>query len=224
MKLVNSVYDIKIDLKENELYTLVLESPTAMKDIVNNLINQCSGQQGEFVLADDDKIQKLDKKCDILLNPFLMDENNKKIISKLYSEMKEIVLQSQSEWFHVNSEMLRYIDSVVDQVPYDNLIYDNEADIESIFKAYNIKFSLEESIYDKVLDFIKIEARLLHIDILFMVHFKEYFTEEELLEIFKIACYNKINLIMIESRENNKLMSIDERCFIIDKDLCTIVK
>lgn len=224
MKLVNSVFDLSINIDENTVDTIVLESPIALKQVVNDLLEQCSGKTGEFILSDCDEIQKIDKKCDILLNPFLIDENSKKILSKLYAEIKEIVFENQEKWFKLNSHVLGFIDNIAEQVLYENIVYDNEADIESILKAYNFKFSTNESIYEKLMDFIKIGARLLNLDILFLIHFKDYFTDDELLEIYKIACYNKIHLIMIESYEHKKSTMINEKVYIVDSDLCTIIK
>lgn len=80
MKLVHSEYDIKIELKENNVNLLVIENRKLMTELVYELYNQCNGLDGRFVLSNDMKELKIDKEASIVLEPFTINCNERKVI------------------------------------------------------------------------------------------------------------------------------------------------
>lgn len=63
---------------------------------------------------------------------------------------------------------------------------------------------------------------LLGIKVLCLVNIKAYLNKQELMELYKVAFYNKINLVLIEMPEGE--MIGEEKVYIIDNDRCLIVK
>ena len=55
-----------------------------------------------------------------------------------------------------------------------------------------------------------------------LVNIKAYLNKQELMELYKVAFYNKINLLLIEMAEGE--VTGEERVYIIDNDRCLIVK
>lgn len=55
-----------------------------------------------------------------------------------------------------------------------------------------------------------------------LVNIKAYLNKQELMELYKVAFYNKINLLLIEMAEGE--MIGEEKVYIIDSDRCLIVK
>ena len=60
MKLVNSKYNLDIEFEENISNTLVLENKQHMIDVIQNLILQLKGDEGDFVLSSEKNV-KFDK-------------------------------------------------------------------------------------------------------------------------------------------------------------------
>lgn len=60
MRLVNSRYGINIEFRENEINTLIVEKPEFLTDVVQNIMKQIEGEEGDFVLSDNTSI-KIDK-------------------------------------------------------------------------------------------------------------------------------------------------------------------
>ena len=85
MRLVNSKYNLKIEFEENKSTELVVENKECMIDIVQNLLSQVDGIEGDFVLAAE-KEMKMEKDVLFIIDPFSIDFNNKKIITKLYEQ------------------------------------------------------------------------------------------------------------------------------------------
>ena len=55
-----------------------------------------------------------------------------------------------------------------------------------------------------------------------LVNIKAYLNKQELMELYKVAFYNKINLFLIEMAEGEVIG--EEKVYIIDNDRCLIVK
>ena len=60
------------------------------------------------------------------------------------------------------------------------------------------------------------------IKVVCLVNIKDYLSDEEILELYLNANYNKIHIVLVESREA-KVLSNEKIC-IIDKDKCIIKK
>lgn len=80
MKLVNSKYNLDIEFEENISNTLVLENKQHMIDVIQNLILQLKGDEGDFVLSSEKNV-KFDKVVEFITNPFEIDFNNKNLLN-----------------------------------------------------------------------------------------------------------------------------------------------
>ena len=89
MKLVNSCYGLEIKLDENQVMVLVVENALTMSRLTYDLINQCMGVDGTFVLSEN-TILKIEKECEIIINPFQLDFKNKKIMNAI-EQIKNIL-------------------------------------------------------------------------------------------------------------------------------------
>ena len=89
MKLVNSKYNLDIEFEENISNTLVLENKQHMIDVIQNLILQLKGDEGDFVLSSEKNV-KFDKVVEFITNPFEIDFNNKKIATKLFEQLTAV--------------------------------------------------------------------------------------------------------------------------------------
>lgn len=83
MKLVNSKYNLDIEFEENISNTLVLENKQHMIDVIQNLILQLKGDEGDFVLSSEKNV-KFDKVVEFITNPFEIDFISKRIQLFLY--------------------------------------------------------------------------------------------------------------------------------------------
>ena len=218
MKLVNSKYNLDIEFEENISNTLVLENKQHMIDVIQNLILQLKGDEGDFVLSAEKNV-KFDKVVEFIANPFEIDFNNKKIVTKLFEQLIAVASECVEEYNFINGKIVGTLDDICSKIEYSNVEYNLEYEWKSIFKLYNVRIGENyNSLYEKV----KVLADILHIKLLIFLNIKEYLTEEEINNLQKICFYKKIFLLLIESEERFALDN--EKTFIIDKDRCLIVK
>ena len=222
MKLVNSKYNLDIEFEENISNTLVLENKQHMIDVIQNLILQLKGDEGDFVLSAEKNV-KFDKVVEFIANPFEIDFNNKKIVTKLFEQLIAVASECVEEYKFINGKIVGTLDDICSKIEYYNVEYNLEYEWKSIFKLYNVRIGENyNSLCEKIEEYVKVLADILHIKLLIFLNIKEYLTEEEIDNLQKICFYKKIFLLLIESEE--RFVLDNEKTFIIDKDRCLIVK
>ena len=87
MRLANAELILSINIEENIPAVLVIENQKIMTEVVEQLYVLCDSGEGDFVLSDSGKQLSLAKTAEIIINPFSIDFNSRKIQNKLYSEL-----------------------------------------------------------------------------------------------------------------------------------------
>ena len=138
-KIAHLKYNFFITLEENRVNELVIENPSVMSELVQELSVQCEGENGNFVLSEVDKILSIEKTMLFVKDPFSIDVNQRKILSKLYSELGEYVnavySQEKDSFIREYIQYMNYICGKSDLF----LDYDAEPDIQDVFKLAKIK-------------------------------------------------------------------------------------
>lgn len=221
MKLVEREYGIEVDIKENIVSIIVLEDVKLRLPLINELFSQTSGKEGNWLLFENDKSFDLGKKVELILEPLTLTLNNKKVKTKLYQDIKTIAqVYCFSQGLEVHSQICNYLENMLDKLPYP-IKYDEDWDVSEILKAYNVELVEEyDNIFEKLYNYIKLVNTVCGTDIFIMVNIKQYLTDEQITELYKMAAYGKIQLVLIEFSTNNKRDC--EELYILDNDDCVI--
>lgn len=221
MKLVEREYGIEVDIKENIVSIIVLEDVKLRLPLINELFSQTSGNEGNWLLFENDKSFDLGKKVELILEPLTLTLNNKKVKTKLYQDIKTIAQDyCFSQGLEVHSQICNYLENMLDKLPYP-VKYDEDWDVSEILKAYNVELVEEyDNIFEKLYNYIKLVNTVCGTDIFIMVNIKQYLTDEQITELYKMAAYGKIQLVLIEFSINNKRDC--EELYILDNDDCVI--
>lgn len=62
MKLVNSRLGLEVELSENQVLNITVESPVKFSEVVYHICRQAGGEEGEFILSDIEKELSMEKK------------------------------------------------------------------------------------------------------------------------------------------------------------------
>lgn len=221
MKLVEREYGIEVDIKENIVSIIVLEDVKLRLPLINELFSQTSGNEGNWLLFENDKSFDLGKKVELILEPLTLTLNNKKVKTKLYQDIKTIAQDyCFSQGLEVHSQICNYLENMLDKLPYP-VKYDEDWDVSEILKAYNVELVEEyDNIFEKLYNYIKLVNTVCGTDIFIMVNIKQYLTDDQITELYKMAAYGKIQLVLIEFSTNNKRDC--EELYILDNDDCVI--
>ena len=220
-KLVHRKYNFFISLEENWVNELVIEEPSIFAAFVKEFVAQTEGEEGDFILSDTDRILPIDKNIIFVKDLFSMDTNQRKLLTKLYSQLNEYAndIFAQERTFFYQS-YIRYMDYICEKSRLP-LAYEVEPETQDIFKMAKIKVDCQaESLLEQVVEYVNASVELLHQNIFVFLNLKLFLTKEEL-EALYYECFNrKVYLILIETIFQEKLPK--EKVCIIDKDQCII--
>lgn len=221
MRLVNRKYGLEFQLSENEVLNIVCENRIVFESMIADFIGELNGGEGAWILSNNEEEISLSKSAEIILNPFSVTCNDRKILSAVYKELHTIADQIYPELFaEANSKILNFIDSIVIDVPYA-LEYNPSGDIEGVFKTYDVKFDEElPTLEERVISYIKTTSQVLRKKVFILVNIKSFLEDSAIQQLYKESMYSKVLLILLESKDYPKLDG--EKKVLIDSDLCII--
>lgn len=220
MRLVHSLSGLNIEMQENEINVIVVESAQLMAEYLTDLRKQLNGEDGQFVLSDKD-ICKIEKILEVIVDPWSIDFNSKRIKSKLLQIVKEEAEEYYYEEFlETKGAVCQYAEKVLDRMMYP-VSYGVDIDVLSLFKFLDVKVDVQsERLLDTLMEYMKLLHDLCKIEVIVLVNIKTYLTAEEIQYLYQETIYQKINLILFEASLTTRMEC--EKITIIDADQCII--
>ncbi len=222
MILVHPELHMQLDMHYYCAAEWIIESPDLFSKYLEELESQIAGECGSFVLSDDDKEIVLAKNAEIIVNPLFIDINDKKIISKIYSELVQIA--NNEEMYLKTQEILSTLQNYFLEVEsqYSNtLITDESIDLAGLFKIMGVKVEYDSlNYFERLIQYIKLQNDVLKKNFIILVNTRSYFSYEKINQLLQFMNYNEINLLLIESFQRD--FTDQTRKYIIDSDGCEI--
>ena len=222
MKLVYTELEQQLVFQENKVNVLVIEQKELFRRMIQELAKQISGEEGGFVLSDNNKTMKIDKEICLILNPFALDINSRKALTGLYNELGKLGLNEENylKTCSLKGQIAEYIYDLLNQVDYA-LKFQDDFNLQSMFKALEVEFETGEGNFlEGLVYFLNVCSKFQKVKILTFVNLKTYLMSEELHEFYKEALYRKIQLLLLENNIVDELA--EEAVSIVDADLCLI--
>ena len=224
MKIINKNWQRKIEIEDNIIYTLVFENKKYYRENIIELISQYKGNEGSYILSNDNKEISFDKNSYIITDIFNIDINNKKVLTKIYSSLLKEIVEDISSYNELTTNIRVYFEKLIFNSSLE-IEQGEEIDMSSLLKLGDFKIHVEnDDILEKFLKFLKVLSELCSYKIIFVVGLHTVFTQDEIIEIYKEVCLNKINIINIEYQQFNNLSNENykEIVYIFDGDNCEI--
>ena len=220
MKLVNALTGLNIELCENQVNVIVIESPEVLTEYISELKRQILGEDGQFVLSDKD-ICRIDKMVEMIIDPWTIDFNSKRIKTKLLQLVKEEADEYFYDRFIETKGMIcQYAENILDKMIY-SVSYDMNIDTLSLIKFLDVKVDIQtDKLIDSIIEYIKLLHDLCKIEVVILVNIKTYLSKTEILYLYQEASYQKVHLILLEATLTEQVEC--EKIVIIDADKCVI--
>ena len=223
MKIAYYLWEKPIELTECRINILVIENPKALVGIIDDILKQTRGENGELIMSDNGEILDMSKELDFVANIFDMNINDRKILNKVYGKLNDIAYSSDY-YLNTNStltDLSKYIQSITDELSYP-IYYNVDTNISGRIKALNVKLAEEyDSLLEQVINYITVVKEFCSVSCFVFLNLRSYLTKEELEEFYKHLFYNKINVLLIENYQRERICDC-EVFRIIDEDLCEI--
>lgn len=206
------------DIIFNEESVNVLKIDNA--NLFCNVIKNINDKANEILLLDEnEQILDIESNTYIIFDIFNIEYNSKKILNKIYDIIaQKISLNQDFELERLSSKMRKYLTEEINEMPFEFTMKE-ELEVQDILKLFNLK--IDEMNYNTILEgleFLVNSLSALNIaNILIIPNLKLYLNHSELVEFYKYALYNNINLLIIErSIEEPRLQY--ENIYIIDNE------
>lgn len=220
MKINVEYLEHAIEINDNQVNVLEIENKKLFYKLIKDLFRiEQEGNIDEIIMYDDGiKEISLDKKIKVVVDFFNIDTLSKREITLLEKRITEEMTQTDISKIKQNYlkilEIYRRTISSID-LP---LKIEEKPDPNILIKNYDLSIHIKRELLEDLLTFLDIEKELFHHTIIFFVNLKTYLTKEELIEIYKYAIYNKIKIILIDSKSYGVTIEY-ERKLIIDENL-----
>lgn len=221
MKIVHKYLNDAIDFDISSVYSLIIENSELFYKLTNDLFLECNGEDGDFVLSNNFKIDKFEKQSIFIYDYFNLvcsgvkvDKLIKSAILERLNELDNFDLMSK-----INQAIIEINEKVIVSVDLD-LSFDDEFDYEKLIKISNFKVKEDSILIEKLYSYINLFIKLKNIKLVIFVNLFDYFSEKEIDELIKQLRYNELCVLIVSSHEKYHLENAKR--IIIDNDLCEI--
>lgn len=223
MKLVHPELGNALIFEENIINVVTIENKPFFVKIVQSLMLQCSGEDGEFILSNENKELDISKLCTVIVDPFNFNINGKHILNKVYTQLKTLAVNEDHylETNKLKTNLYSYFDSLLFDCDIP-LVYQDDFDIVMLFKMMDIHIDpTGTKLIDRLIDYIAIMTDILNIECFFFVNLKQFLSYEELSSLYQFIQYAKVAVVLFEGSFTENKHNC-EKHYIIDTDLCEI--
>ena len=120
------------------------------------------------------------------------------------------------------ADLERYAIRLLQRSEFD-LAYSEQTDIQGLLKFLNVKFVQDQdTLIEKLIDYIYACNRILKIQCFVFVNLFSFLTEYEMEKLFEFANYQKVNVLLLESRQPGNINSFS-KVVLIDHDQCEVL-
>ena len=221
MRILYDRLGINVMLELSCMYSFAIESEIECMRFTQELWNEYNGEEGHIIISDSGKKINISKDVAVIVNPFAVSLNDKKIVNQLYKDLLKIVLEELPEQKNnLAKELINCFDKVVTKTPYP-ITYDFDVDDIGLFKLYHVGFDDKStSFIDKLVDYMKLCSSICGIRLFFFINLKSFISEQEYEMLYETIKYEEITIVNLSNRPDYIMNK--EKCFLIDRDLCII--
>ena len=222
MKLVHPLLSEPICFSENSIPVLVLENPAAFRRITSELIRQSEGESGDFILSINDKPVECADHMNVFFDYAHLDSVEKRIQTKaLNSFIRSTQETMADETYRLSLAIKEYLAKLATLSDHP-VSYEQGENLIALLKAMEFRVDLAglspcEALYEQIV----LVHSLSKWQCFVLINAYSFFTAEELAQLYKMAQYQKISLMLLENHAS-KYRNGCEKVILFDEDMCEL--
>lgn len=206
---------------DDDIIVLEIENRPYFLKTIKSLKKVCD-ETSEMAVLSGGKLLDYTKECDVVVDYTNIDNSTRSIISRLYNKMIEEIsgeLDLSNQMHNILTSIIMHLDNLI---PADlNVEFSEDKTLKDILCFSGLSLKNEESTFVRLLDRISIISELNLYKLMVLVNPKSYFTDSEMIELYRYALYKKVRLFIVEN--NHKDIKLDyERKIYVDEDMFDI--
>jgi len=218
MNLKVSYFDNNIELKEGSINVIEIENKKYFFRFISDLYNLDSNITDNIIFYKENEENNYNGKVKVYLNYFELDFNSRKTIANISKYVSNNILEEDKDILQREYlKIIKIFKKIVNEIDLPFSI-DGEVDIDNLLKVLKLGINEKDELLDNLLLLIDIEKIFNGENILIFVNLKQYLSKKELIELYKYAIYNQIQIILIDSQCYGGTLDYENK-LIIDENL-----
>lgn len=220
MNLKVNYFENSLNFDNDRIQVIEIENKKMFYRFISDLYEIKNDNELNELYFYNDKNEELDlsNKIEIYTNFFDLNINSKKIITSLNKTIIDNLSDNEKDnIFNNYKKIYKSLSTILSNFDLPLTISDSIS-IEDIIKVSKVSISIKNDLLENLLLLIDIEKTLKLNKILFFINLKQYLNKDELLEFYKYAIYNNINIVLIDSQGYGVPLNFEKK-LIIDSEL-----
>lgn len=219
MKLAHIALENQIDFKDDKIVFWNIEDTQIYYEFVRELKNQIDGEDGNFVLSNNLKSLKLDSNAEIIVGPFDMAFDSKKIANLISKRIVQTAVEDEYfiKFQTIEKSIMEYLRNLI--IDADLPVEVGPIEIENLIKASSFKTSESNSFYDNLVNYVSLLLNLSKPKLLILVDIKRYIKQGFFAEFLNFLQYEDVNVLFVDCFLR-KILNNGARTYFLDKDHC----
>lgn len=228
MKIVISSFDNVINLSDEYTQVIEMSDKALFSKISESFYLLCNGEklQESILLFDKDDTKDFSKHAIFLTSPLLVDIDSKSIQAKLQDAILHLIIHDpersseiKKAFFEFVSKLTLFSDEI--DLPID---WPSDPDWSKILKCMNPKIDLDNSknLFERLLLFLEIVSCLRLSSFLILCNFKCFFSDDQLIALYKASRYHAIPLLLIEPSHAENWLDGEHKIW-VDEDYVEVL-
>lgn len=178
MNIAYEAFNEVLTMKEGDIYRITIENSLLFRKLIEELLEDINGDSEHIILSENNQKLNCKKISEIIINPFALDINSKKVLQKLYAELQQISLEA--EHYEKSLELRESINRFILDICFHSkyiLNHNLNFELKDIFAA--VKIHLEEenfNLLEKLLAYIRTSHLFLGVQVFWIINISDYFT------------------------------------------------
>ena len=221
MRLSHPLLSGPIHWTEGKIPVLILEHQQVFRQVVFELSGQAAGDEGEFILSFEYETLDCGAHLHVLRDYFPLSLDDRKLQNQFQKVLQFTIREELPEdTGHLQQEIARYLGLVSVHMDYPLSFTEGEY-ILPLLKAVKCQPALDgEGALEQLMQYMELYSGLMPQQCFALVNAHQYFSQEELMELYQMANYRKWYLFLLEQMQKPALSCED--IYLIDQSLCEI--
>lgn len=221
MRLSHPLLSGPIHWTEGKIPVLILEHQQVFRQVVFELSGQAAGDEGEFILSFEYETLDCGVHLHVLRDYFSLSLDDRKLQNQFQKVLQFTIREELPEdTGHLQQEIARYLGLVSVHMDYPLSFTEGEY-ILPLLKAVKCQPALDgEGALEQLMQYMELYSGLMPQQCFALVNAHQYFSQEELMELYQMANYRKWYLFLLEQMQKPALSCED--IYLIDQSLCEI--
>ncbi|MBQ6436654.1 type II-A CRISPR-associated protein Csn2 [bacterium] len=207
--------------EERHLNELILENPQYYRQIIQDLYQESKQPQIMFNEAGQSLV--IGSEVEVMINPMALNFNNRQVMLALIKNMNQQALAENNylATCELKSEIVRYLNNLVDDLHYNFEISVDEVLLTTVFKAANLQIMADhDTLLEKLVDYMVVMNELVGTKLFVWINLGDYLLDDEKNGFCHEIAARQLDVLLIENEQ--KWSKWVKNNLIIDQDWCEI--